>query len=261
MVSRAPGQLSVALLEAGGIARLLRENLSTLAPGGRAGHQLKFSFAVREFIRSGNQSLPLIGLICVLVGMIMALQAAQQLEQFGATDRVADLVAMALTRELAPLLTAIIVTGRYGSAIAAELAAMQVAQEIDAYRVMGIDPNAYLVAPRLLGLILAVPCLEVFASAAGILGGWIMAVLVLDLSSWSYLTNSLDALLLADLLTGLVKALLFGVIIGLICCYRGLSVGNAATQVSPATTTAVVRSIVLVIVADLFITTLSFQVS
>lgn len=252
--------MSAALLEAGGIADLLRANLNTLAPGKRAGHQLKFGYAVREFIRSGNQSLPLIALICVLVGMIMALQAARQLEQFGATDMVADLVAVSMTRELAPLLAAIIVTGRYGSAIAAELAAMQVAQEIDAYRVMGIDTNAYLVAPRLLGLVMALPCLEVFASAAGILGGWIMAVLALDLSSWTYLTNSLDALFLGDLLTGLVKSLLFGVIIGVICCHRGLSVGNAATQVGPATTAAVVRSIVLVIVADLFITTLAFQV-
>jgi phospholipid/cholesterol/gamma-HCH transport system permease protein len=253
--------MSTGLIEAGGIANLMLMSLRTLFPGRRAGHRLKLGATLREFVRSGTQSLPLITLICVLIGMIMALQSAGQLAQFGAVDLVADLVAVSLTRELAPLLTAVIVTGRYGSAIAAELAAMQVTQEIDAYRVMGIDPVAYLVAPRLLGLVIALPCLEVFASAAGILGGWVMAVLVLDLDPGSYLTNSLNALLLADLVTGAAKAVLFGSIIGLICCQRGLSAGGAAAQVGPATTAAVVRSIVLVIVADLIITTLAFQVS
>ncbi|MGI8738205.1 MAG: MlaE family ABC transporter permease [Gammaproteobacteria bacterium] len=146
---------------------------------------------VREFLRSGNRSLPLISLICVLIGMIMALQSAHQLAQFGAQELVADLVAVSMTRELAPLLAAIIVTGRYGSAIAAELATMRVTQEVDAFRVMGIDPAAYLVVPRIAGVVLALPCLQVFASALGILGGWSMAVTVLDLPAGHYLISPL----------------------------------------------------------------------
>lgn len=247
------------LFETGGMVQLLGASLRTLAPGHRPGYRLKPRFVVREFLRSGNRSLPLISLICVLIGMIMALQSAHQLAQFGAQELVADLVAVSMTRELAPLLAAIIVTGRYGSAIAAELATMRVTQEIDAYRVMGIDPVAFLVVPRIAGLVLALPCLQVFASALGILGGWSMAVTVLDLPAAPYLVNSFDALLLPDLITGTVKALIFGLVIGLISCHCGLSVGGGATQVGEATTAAVVQSIVLTIVADLFVTMLFYQ--
>jgi phospholipid/cholesterol/gamma-HCH transport system permease protein len=251
-------RFSAMLLETGRMVDLLGASMRTLVPG-RRGHRLKLSFMLREFVRSGNRSLPLISLICVLIGMIMALQAARQLAQFGAQELVADLVAVSLTRELAPLLAAIIVTGRYGSAIAAELATMRITQEIDAYRVMGIDPVAYLVVPRIMGLVLALPCLQVFASALGILGGWSMAIIVLDLPAWPYLTNSLDALLLPDLITGVVKALMFGMIIGLVSCHCGLNVGGGAMQVGEATTAAVVRSIVLTIVVDLLITMLFYR--
>lgn len=253
------GRWSKMLFETGEMVQLLGAGLRTLTPGRRPGYRLKSRFIVREFLRSGNRSLPLISLICVLIGMIMALQSAHQLAQFGAQELVADLVAVSMTRELAPLLAAIIVTGRYGSAIAAELATMRVTQEIDAYRVMGIDPVAYLVVPRIAGLVLALPCLQVFASALGILGGWSMAVTVLDLPAGPYLANSLDALLLPDLITGTVKALIFGLVIGLISCHCGLSVGGGATQVGEATTAAVVQSIVLTIVADLFVTMLFYQ--
>jgi phospholipid/cholesterol/gamma-HCH transport system permease protein len=249
------------LLDAGRIVELLTACVRTLLPGRRRGHRVKPNFVIREFVRAGNRSLPLISLICVLIGMIMALQAAHQLAQFGAQELVADLVAVSLTRELAPLLAAVIVAARYGSAIAAELATMRITQEIDAYQVMGINPVAYLVVPRIVGIVLALPCLQVFASVLGILGGWSMAVTVLGLPAWPYLANSLDALLLPDLILGAVKALLFGMVIGVVSCHCGMSVIGAARQVGEATTTAVVRSIVLAIVVDLFVTVLFFRAS
>jgi phospholipid/cholesterol/gamma-HCH transport system permease protein len=252
---------SAILLEAGGIVELLTASMRTLLPGRRRGHRVKLNFMIREFVRAGNRSLPLISLICVLIGMIMALQAARQLAQFGAQELVADLVAVSLTRELAPLLAAVIVAARYGSAIAAELATMRITQEIDAYQVMGVDPVAYLVVPRIVGTLLALPCLQVFASALGILGGWSMAVTVLGLPAGPYLINSLNVLLLPDLILGAVKALLFGMVIGLVSCHCGMRVGGAATQVGEATTAAVVRSIVVAIVVDLFITVLFFRTS
>ncbi len=250
-------RVSTLLIETGGLAELLGASARVLLPGHRPGRRLKPRFVIREFVRAGNRSLPLISLICVLIGMIMALQAARQLAQFGAQELVADLVAVSLTRELAPLLAAIIVTGRYGSSIAAELATMRITQEVDAYRVMGVDPIAYLVVPRLLGVALALPCLQVFASALGMLGGWSMAVTALDLPAWPYLVHSLEALVLPDLITGAVKAFMFGVVIGLVSCHCGLQAGGGPAQVGEATTAAVVRSIVLVIVVDLFVT-LSF---
>lgn len=259
MTVSATNRLSALLLETGGLVELLGSSARALVPGRRPGRRLKPRFIVREFVRAGNRSLPLISLICVLIGMIMALQAARQLAQFGAQELVADLVAVSLTRELAPLLAAVIVTGRYGSAIAAELATMRITQEVDAYSVMGVDPVAYLVVPRLLGVALALPCLQVFASALGILGGWSIAVTALDLPAWPYLIDSLEALLLPDLFTGAVKAVMFGVVIGVVSCHCGLKVGGGPAQVGEATTAAVVRSIVLIIIADLFITLLFYR--
>jgi phospholipid/cholesterol/gamma-HCH transport system permease protein len=254
-------RLSALLIETSGLTELVGASARALLPGRRRGRRLKPRFVIREFVRAGNRSLPLISLICVLIGMIMALQAARQLAQFGAQELVADLVAVSLTRELAPLLAAVIVTGRYGSSIAAELATMRITQEIDAYKVMGVDPIAYLVVPRLLGVALALPCLQVFASALGILGGWSMAVTALDLPARAYLVDSLEALLLPDLITGTVKALMFGVVIGLVSCHCGFKASGGPAQVGEATTAAVVRSIVIIIIVDLFITLVFYRAS
>lgn len=259
----------------GALSRLGRWGLDSLAFAGRLwglaapsfdrvvlgpfrGERMRLGATLAQVLRAGNRSLPLVALLTLLVGMILALQSAYQLRSFGALDLVADLVGVSVTRELAPLLTAIIVAGRVGSAIAAELGTMQVSQEVDALTVMGIDPIAFLVAPRLVGLVLAVPCLTAFADVAGILGGFLMAVTVLGLGAEAYLADSLAALQLQDLWGGLLKAVAFGGIIALVGCERGLATRGGAEAVGQSTTAAVVRSITLIVAADLFVTALLY---
>lgn len=222
------------------------------------GERIRLRETVAQTVRAGNASLPLVALICFLVGMIMALQSAYQLAELGALDLVASLVAISITRELAPLLVAVIVAGRVGSAIAAEIGTMQVSQEIDALRVMGIHPVSFLVVPRLVALVVALPCLTVFADVIGIAGGQAIAVGVLGMGPEHYLALTLDALVLEDIYTGLVKAVAFAAIIGLVGCHQGLRTSGGAEEVGKATTAAVVRSIVLVIAADLFVTALFY---
>ncbi|MEE8366815.1 MAG: ABC transporter permease [Thermoanaerobaculia bacterium] len=219
---------------------------------------IRIKKTVRQVLRAGNDSLPLVALIAALIGIILALQSAYQLRDLGAQHLVADLVAVSITRELGPLMTAILVAGRVGSAISAELGTMQVSEEIDALTVIGIDPINFLVVPRLIGLAVAVPCLTLFADLVGILAGCSVGVLALGMGASGYLSDSLAALVAEDLWGGILKALAFGAIIGLVGCQEGLSTRGGANEVGSSTTSAVVRSIVLIIVADLFMTTLLF---
>jgi phospholipid/cholesterol/gamma-HCH transport system permease protein len=163
-----------------------------------------------------------------------------------------------VTRELAPLITAILVAGRVGSAMAAELGTMKVSEEIDALKVIGIDPVSFLVLPRLIGLGIALPCLTILGDLLGILGGLVVAVSVLGVPAGGYLRDCLDALAMEDVWGGLLKAALFAVVIGLICCERGMSTSGGAAQVGRSTTSAVVRSIVFIIVVDLVVTALLY---
>jgi phospholipid/cholesterol/gamma-HCH transport system permease protein len=213
---------------------------------------------VRQLIRAGNESLPLVALIAALMGIILALQSAHQLRTLGATHLVADLVAVSITRELGPLMTAILVAGRVGAAFAAELGTMKVSEEIDALTVIGIDPVHYLVVPRLGALLIAVPCLAVFANLVGILAGAGVGVLALGLGAGGYFADSLAAIELEDLWGGVLKALVFGGIIGLVACQQGLGTRGGADEVGRSTTAAVVRSIVLIIAADMFVTAVLF---
>jgi len=220
--------------------------------------RIRFGETMLQTLRAGNGSVPLVALLCMLVGMIMALQSAYQLQQMGAINLVPGLVAVSITRELAPLLAAIIVTGRYGSAITAELATMQVSQEVDALEVMGIDPVSYLVVPRLMALLISLPCLIVVADVVAILGGLWIGTTVLGMGLSNYVSLTLESLVLQDIYNGLVKALVFAAIIGLIGCHSGLSTRGGAEEVGRSTTASVVRSIVLIILADLFVTALFF---
>ncbi|UCF66310.1 MAG: ABC transporter permease [Acidobacteriota bacterium] len=232
------------------LARFLR------GPFQRRGVRLRST--IEQIVRAGHSSLPLVGLICFLAGMIMALQSAYQLNKMGAVDLVADLVAISITRELAPLLTAIIVTGRFGSAVTAELGTMKVSQEIDALTVMGLEPISFLVVPRLVALAISLPCLTIFADLIGIAGGMSVATLVLEMGVAGYLAKTVEALALQDIYTGLVKAFVFALIIGLICCQRGLATRGGAEEVGRSTTISVVRSIALIVGADLFVTALFY---
>jgi phospholipid/cholesterol/gamma-HCH transport system permease protein len=245
------------VVDAGAIWRLAVHSLRRLL-GPLRGEKLRLQAAIEQGVRAGWSSLPLVALICLLVGMILALQSAYQLRELGATDLIPSLVGLSITRELAPLLTAFVVAGRYGSSIAAEIGTMKVSQEIDALEVIGIDPVAFLVVPRLLALLVSLPCLTVFADLVGILGGQLVSVGVLGMGAERYLLLSRDALVLEDIYTGLVKAVAFAMLIGLVSCHQGLGTRGGAEAVGRSTTTAVVRSIVLVVVADLFVTALFF---
>ena len=246
------------LADTGAIWRLVVAASSRFALGLLRRERIRSRATILQMVRAGYSSLPLVTLICFLVGMIMALQSAYQLRQLGATDLVPSLVAISITRELAPLLTAIVVAGRFGSAIAAELGTMKVSQEIDALTMMGIDPVSFLVVPRLTALIVTLPCLVVFADVVGILGGLTVGTGVLGIGSGRYVSLTFDALVLQDVITGLVKAVAFAGIIGLVGCHQGLQTRGGAEEVGRATTTSVVRSIVLIIGADLFVTALFF---
>jgi phospholipid/cholesterol/gamma-HCH transport system permease protein len=218
------------------------------------GGRLRVRSTMAQIVSTGNDSLWLVALISTLIGMILALQSAYQLNQFGVSNLVANLVAVSMTRELGPLITAILVAGRVGSAITAELGTMKISQEIDALTVMGIDPVTLVVVPRMLGLIVAVPALTIFSGLLGILGGCVVGVSVLGLGATGYLSDSLGALVQQDVWGGVLKALVFGFIIGVVSCQQGLDTVGGADEVGRSTTRAVVRSIVLIIAADLFVT-------
>ena len=246
------------LADSGQIWRLAVGGFDRFLIGPFRGEKIRYRAILQQTVRAGSHSLPLVGLITFLVGMIIALQSAYQLQELGAMNLLGGLVGLAVTRELAPLLTAIVVAGRFGSAIAAELGTMKVSQEIDALTVMGLDPVGFLVVPRLVALLVAVPCLTIFADVLGILGGLSVATGVLQMNASGYLADTVDSLVLQDIFTGLVKAVAFAAIIGLVSCHQGLRVEGGAEQVGRATTTSVVRSIFLVIVADLFVTAIFF---
>jgi len=218
---------------------------------------LRWKSTIHQMVLIGVNSIPIVATICFFVGLIMAMQAAYQLERFGASIYVADLVGVSMTRELGPLLTAIIVAGRSGSAIAAEIGTMKVNEEIDALRTMGFNPVWFLVVPRFLALLLVLPCLTLMADLVGILGGFFLAVFNLNISFIRYFNQTADALVMKDLITGLVKTVFFATIIAQVGAYQGFIVKGGAEGVGKSTTTSVVTSIFLIIVADL-ITTMIF---
>ena len=247
------------LAEAGGLWQLAGASLNRLFIGPFHGDPIRVRPTLSLMVKAGYDSLPLATLIALLVGMIMALQSAQQLAEVGAISLMPNLVAASIIRELAPLLTAIIVAGRYGSAIAAELGTMKVSQEIDALTVMGVNPIAFLVVPRFLALIISLPCLVLFSDFVGIFGGLMIATSVLNLGARAYMQSTFDALGMEDLAMGLVKALAFAIIIALVSCQQGLKTEGGSEQVGQATTASVVHSIVLIIAADLFVTTIFYM--
>ena len=211
-----------------------------------------------QLLRIGYFSLPVVGLTAFFTGGVLALQIYIGGSRFNAESLVSSIVALGITRELGPVLAGLMVAGRVAAAIAAELGTMRVTQEIDALQVMGLNPVSFLVVPRLIALIVTMPCLVVFADIIGILGGQAIAVGGLGLGPDRYVALTLDSLVLQDVYTGLIKAASFGALIGLVGCHEGLKTSGGAEEVGLSTTSAVVRSIVLIIVADLFATALFY---
>lgn len=205
---------------------------------------------LRNLQTAGFEALPIVGLLSFLMGVVIAYQGADQLQRFGANIFIADLVGLSMLRELSPLLTAIIVAGRSGSAYAAQIGTMKIGEEIDALRTIGIGPQELLVQPKIVALIIALPLLTVFADVTGVLGGMLMANSMLDISYSVFLDRLEAALQLSSFLTGIIKAPVFAVIIALVGCYQGFQVSGSTDSVGHHTTVSVVQSIFLVIVAD-----------
>lgn len=212
--------------------------------------RFRWADCLAEMQRCGAMALPIVSLISLLVGLIMAYQAAVQLRQFGADIFVADLVGLAVVREMGPMMAAIIMAGRTGAAFAATLGNMKAGEEIDALQTLGIDPVDFLVMPRLVALGVMMPLLALYANLLGILGGMAVAKGVLDIPPSAYWVETQSIIDLSDLSTGLIKATTFGLLIGLSGCLRGLQADRSASGVGSAATSAVVTSILLIIVAD-----------
>jgi phospholipid/cholesterol/gamma-HCH transport system permease protein len=222
------------------------------------GKPLRFQRAISQAMNVGVRALPILTLITFFIGLILALQSAYELRRFGALNYVPTAVALSMTRELGPLITAILVIGRSGSAFAAEIGTMKVTEEIDALETMAIDPIHFLVTPKFLAMVLMLPCLTIWANAMGILGGAFFGVAQADFTWTRYFQASLDSLFLRDITTGLIKSVMFGMTITAVGCYEGFSTGAGAEQVGRSTTRAVVMSIFLVILVDLVFTALFF---
>lgn len=224
------------------------------------GKGIKWDRTFEQIVKIGVDGIPIVAFLSFLIGAVLALNGASQLRQFGAAIYIADLVGVAMTREMAPLITAIIVGGRSGSAITAELGTMVVSEEIDAMRTMALAPGRYLLVPRVLAMLCAVPCLTLIADIAGIFGGYWIGVVVLQMGSRNYLDETAQALLVSDVIVGLVKSVVFAYLIGVTACYRGLNVRGGAEQVGTSTTSSVVTSIVLCILANALFTTVFYFV-
>lgn len=200
--------------------------------------------------RNGADALPIVALVNGLVGMVLAFQAAVQLRQFGADIYVADLVGIAQVREFGPMITAILLAGRSGSAFAAEIGSMKINEEVDAIVTMGLDPTRFLVLPKVLALLIALPVLALFANVVGIIGGLLVSVTSLDLTVQGYLLETKKAVGLFDVFSGVSKTLVFALIVAGVGCLRGFQVESGAVGVGRAATSTVVTGIFLIILVD-----------
>lgn len=200
--------------------------------------------------KTGVDALPIVGLISFLLGLIMAFMSSVQLRQFGANIYVASLVSLAMVRELGPIMTAIIVAGRSGSAFAAEIGTMKISEEVDALFTMGFDPVRFLVVPKIVATVITVPFLTLFSDLCAILGGLVVGVYMLDLTANAYIFQTIKTLSLFDVFWGLMKSGIFALLITIVGCLRGFQVKGGAASVGQATTSAVVTGIFLIILSD-----------
>jgi len=240
------------------VSVLIVETLTWLIVAPLRGKGLRVRSTVEQFVEFGVRSLPIVGLICFLIGVILALQSSYTLDKWGANRFIAVLVAVSAIRELAPLMTAVLITGRSGSAITAEIGTMKVGEEIDALDVMGLNPVKFLVVPKFLAMITAVPCVTVIAMFIMILGGLAAGVVIVGVDPATYIEMTVNSLAEKDLVIGLTKSFFFGVTICWVGIYRGFQVEGGAEGVGRKTTSSVVTSIFLIIIVDLVFTVLFY---
>lgn len=214
---------------------------------------------LRQIIEIGYYSLPVVGLTAVFTGMVLALQSYTGFARFNAEGAVATVVVLSITRELAPVLTGLMVAGRIGAAMAAEIGTMRVTEQIDALSTLATNPYKYLIAPRLLAALIMLPCCVLIADIIGVYGGYLVAVHKLDFNPAVYLKNSWQFLELVDVISGLVKAGVFGFLIALMGCYHGFYSKGGAQGVGSATTNAVVSASILILGFNYLITEAFFS--
>ncbi|MBT5242121.1 MAG: ABC transporter permease [Rhodospirillaceae bacterium] len=214
----------------------------------------------RQMIDIGYYSLPVVGLTAIFSGMVLALQSYTGFARFNAESAVANVVVLSLTRELGPVLAGLMVAGRIGASMAAEIGTMRVTEQIDALTTLSTNPYKYLIAPRLIAGLLMLPLLVLVADIIGVFGGYIVGVYKLGFNPNVYLSNTIDFLEPLDVISGLVKAAVFGFIIALMGCYNGFNSKGGAQGVGSATTNAVVSSSILILVFNYMLTELFFSI-
>jgi len=219
---------------------------------------VRFGDILKHMLKIGVQSLPIVSLISLFTGMVLGLQSAYQMQKISAEIYIASLVALSMTRELGPVLTALIVAGRCGAAITAELGTMKVTEQIDAMETMAANPINYLVVPRFWAMLFMLPILTIYSSIIGILGGYIIGRYKLHISHHMYHRMTFEPLAMKDIYSGLLKSAVFAVIICVIACYEGMNAKGGAEGVGKATTSSVVRSFILIIAADCLLTALLY---
>ncbi len=213
----------------------------------------------RQFLEIGYLSLPVVGLTALFTGMVLALQSYTGFSRFNAEGAIASVVVLSMTRELGPVLAGLMVAGRIGAAMAAEIGTMRVTEQIDALTTLSTSPQKYLIAPRLLAGITMLPLLVVVADIIGVFGGYVVSVYRLGFNPASYLKQTLDFMEMGDVTSGLIKAAVFGFIIALMGCYHGFNSKGGAQGVGKATTYAVVSSSILILIANYLLTSLLFE--
>jgi len=234
----------------------LGEIATSILDGVRRPSLIMVGETIKHIYQTGVQAIPVVVVITFLIGIVTVHQASGQLEKFGATVLVVDLVSISITREMGVLLAAIMVAGRSGSAFAAALGVMKLNEEVDAMRVLGLNPNQMLIIPRILGLVIALPILTIFADIAGIAGGALIAMGSMGISGLQFVERVAFSTDLTDFYVGLVKAPVFALLIAAVGTLRGMQVQSSAEELGLKTTTAVVQSIFMIIVADAFFATL-----
>lgn len=249
------GRATVKLIEeAGYYFALLIESLAWIVIGPFIKQPVRLPSIFSQMMSIGIAACPIVFILSFSIGVMLAIQMIYNLKAFGAESQVVVGVALSVTREFGPLITGILIAGRTGSALAAKIGTMQVNQEIDALRVMGINPVRYLVSPALLAMMIMVPTLTVFSDLAGLLGGAVYTGIELGLSFDAYVDRTISALVIGDIMQGLFKSLIFALIITLVGVSNGFSVTGGAEGVGRATTRSVVLSISYIVIADMIFT-------
>lgn len=222
------------------------------------GQYIKVSHVFKQMVHIGVRALPMVSLTALSIGVTLAMQAAHELKRMGASIYVPDLVTVSLLRELGPVLIAVIVIGRSGSAVTAELGTMKVSEEIEALNVMAINPIRFLIVPRVIAMMIMLPALTVFGNYVGMFGGWTICHFALDMNTAGYILRSIQSAHTWDLYSGLIKSVVFAWLVVTIACDTGLQVEGGAEGVGDATTSSVVYSLLSMLVANAVLTAVFF---